>query len=204
MQAFVLVILFGKLVRKIFFGQLRAAEFEVSTCDSSGCWTGFVGPGCDQVYSELSQYIWTSLLSVSHNHIYVYMCDVVCISSMLQCFASVNFMLAFLQTVSACETPSSPSCVTRPAPPVTAPDGALVVRGDGDLSGLHHVQGRPQSQVRGALHAAALPEVVPLAGGGPRRLCESGLRVTSVSHTGSPVTPSHQSHQSHRRLIGRR
>ena len=29
-QAFVLVILFGKLVRKIFFGQLRAAEFEVS------------------------------------------------------------------------------------------------------------------------------------------------------------------------------
>jgi E3 ubiquitin-protein ligase synoviolin len=28
MQAFVFVILFGKLMRKIFFGSLRAAEFE--------------------------------------------------------------------------------------------------------------------------------------------------------------------------------
>ena len=27
-QAFVFVILFGKLVRKVFFGRLRAAEFE--------------------------------------------------------------------------------------------------------------------------------------------------------------------------------
>lgn len=29
-QAFVLVILMGKLVKKVFFGQLRAAEMEVS------------------------------------------------------------------------------------------------------------------------------------------------------------------------------
>jgi hypothetical protein len=28
-QAFILVILMGKLMRKVFFGQLRAAEFEV-------------------------------------------------------------------------------------------------------------------------------------------------------------------------------
>lgn len=29
-QAFVLVILFGKMMRKVFFGQLRAAEMEVT------------------------------------------------------------------------------------------------------------------------------------------------------------------------------
>lgn len=29
LQAFILVLLMGKLMRKIFFGQLRAAEFEV-------------------------------------------------------------------------------------------------------------------------------------------------------------------------------
>lgn len=28
-QAFIFVILMGKLMRKVFFGQLRAAEFEV-------------------------------------------------------------------------------------------------------------------------------------------------------------------------------
>ena len=28
-QAFILVILMGKLMRKVFFGQLRAVEFEV-------------------------------------------------------------------------------------------------------------------------------------------------------------------------------
>lgn len=31
LQAFVFVILMGKLFRKIFFGQLRAAEMEVTT-----------------------------------------------------------------------------------------------------------------------------------------------------------------------------
>ena len=31
LQAFVLVVLFGKLMRKLFFGQLRAAEMEVCT-----------------------------------------------------------------------------------------------------------------------------------------------------------------------------
>lgn len=29
MQAFIVVLLFGKLMRKVFFGQLRTAEFEV-------------------------------------------------------------------------------------------------------------------------------------------------------------------------------
>ena len=36
LQAFVFVILMGKLLRKIFFGQLRAAEMEVSGSSKHG------------------------------------------------------------------------------------------------------------------------------------------------------------------------
>ena len=53
-----------------------------------------------------------------------------------------------------------------------ASDWTLVVCCDWDVPGLHSVQGRLLPSLRGPLHLAALPQVLPLAGWGQGRLCE--------------------------------
>ncbi|XP_059566125.1 E3 ubiquitin-protein ligase synoviolin isoform X2 [Myotis daubentonii] len=51
-----------------------------------------------------------------------------------------------------------------------APSGTFLVCGHRDLPGLHRLPGRLQPPLRGALHPPPLPQVFPLAGGGPRGL----------------------------------
>lgn len=53
-----------------------------------------------------------------------------------------------------------------------APHRALLVCGDGDVPGLHRVQGRLLPALCGPLHPPALPQVLPLVGRRPGGLCE--------------------------------
>lgn len=97
-----LVFLLGKFMRKVFFGQLRAAEMEVGD--------------------------WFSVLII----------------------------------VSLMTLKCKPSSLSFSVP--SAPDRALLVRGDRDVPGLHRVQGRLLPALCGPLHPPAVPQVLPLVG----------------------------------------
>lgn len=123
-QAFVLVFLLGKFMRKVFFGQLRAAEMEVVS-------NAFM-----------------TILTPLNTHLLVWYLN--------------NFLCSKWQQPSNQALSSLSSASHR----------ALLVRGDGDVPGIHCVQGWLLPPLRRPLHPPALSQVLPLAGWGPGGLCE--------------------------------
>lgn len=99
-----LVFLLGKFMRKVFFGQLRAAEMEVVTL------------------FPLKKRKKVSLMTFQYK------------------YSGLTFSL------------------------LSAPHRALLVCSDGDVPGLHRVQGRLLPALCGPLHPPALPQVLPLVG----------------------------------------
>lgn len=142
-QAFVLVFLLGKFMRKVFFGQLRAAEMEVKLMF---------------VFLHLPDYglrwlIWSIITDSLIKFLSVTWLKMNLINGWIICIICVLLIYVGLFSL-------------------PAPHRALLVRCDWDLSGLHCVQRRFLSAFCCTFHPATLFEVLPLARRGPCRLCE--------------------------------
>ena len=139
-----IVVLTGKLMRKIFFGQLRPAEMEVTILIFR------IFHKTKSVYcrSVKNIYLLTNNYCIMYN---VFPSKdtapkITCISH--TCSFSVfkitlNISIDFF---------------------ITASDRAVMVRSHRDMSSVHCLQRRFQSQICGVIHPTPLPQVFSLAG----------------------------------------